>query len=305
MGLADRDYGRYDEDGGGRAGVGYGGGGGSSGGHWRWWTMTVWIIMASVVGTLYQMVAGGAQTLTAVDQTLTFIYLSDKATQGQVWRLITYPYFGFDILNTLFSLIMFYFSANLLEPIWGRARLLIVYTLMTAACALGATLFATLFFKSQAVLTGAWVPVLALFVTGAMRFPRAQVGLFFIPIYFDYRIFGYVVAACVAIAMLLGSQYAVPAAGVAMGIAFGALITRFPQLLGFADSLDGSFFKRLIKRWQARQQEIQARNEAKLQSEVDRILQKVRESGLQSLTEAEKRTLKRATELENQKPKRF
>ncbi|HEX7009444.1 MAG TPA: DUF6576 domain-containing protein, partial [Phycisphaeraceae bacterium] len=77
------------------------------------------------------------------------------------------------------------------------------------------------------------------------------------------------------------------------GALLGFILVKNPRWLDWADS-------RMLQRWRHQRQrsrwERQRRKELELEAQVDRILDKVREHGLPSLTRREKRILRNATE---------
>jgi len=78
------------------------------------------------------------------------------------------------------------------------------------------------------------------------------------------------------------------------GAALGFLLVRRPNWLNFAEGLGGSLAQRKLKKLQRNAERNRQRTRAD-EAQVNKVLDKVREHGLQSLTAREKRILQNAT----------
>lgn len=216
----------------------------------------------------------------------------------QLWRWVTYQFLHLDLLHLLFNMIGLFFFGPLMEQWWGSRRFLAFYLLCGVS---GGILYAVLsavpgLFPGggQRNLVGASGAIFGILVACAVLFPRQRVMLIFPPIPMTMRTMALVFLGISVLSLLAGARNAGGEAAHLGGAALGFVLARFPSLLAWAGSsrLSLSTVRESIRRRRRqRDRETAAREEA----EVDRILIKVREQGLHSLTRSEKRTLQRAT----------
>lgn len=197
----------------------------------------------------------------------------------QLWRWVSYQYIHADGGHVFFNMLSLYFFLPILEKRWGWMRTLVFYTLggITAG-------FCYLILVS---LTGYW----GTFLIGASGAVLSIIGAVAY-LYPDIRIFGIIPIRVMA--GLLGVLYLLTIVGDRNfssaahlgGLGFGFLA---PWLLGpvLAERLR---WYRSFMRERALQAEIAE------QKEVDRILAKVADQGMHSLSAKEKRILNRATQ---------
>jgi len=178
----------------------------------------------------------------------------------QFWRIFTYQFLHDRnwIWHIFMNMIGLYFLGPPLERHWGSRKFLPFYLLCGAAGGVFYVLLATVGFLPGEMMIGASGAILGLLSACAIMFPQFIIFVFVFPV--PIR----VAAVCFGFAYLLME----------------------PRL---------SKYKLKV---QAGSWEKKAEAERKLQIEVDRILAKVHNSGLHSLTSREKRTLKRATQEE-------
>jgi len=215
------------------------------------------------------------------------IWFAAMGTQPlQVWRLITFQFLhaASNPFHLLFNMIGLYFLGPILERTWGGRKFLTFYLLCGAV---GGFLFVAAsnldLLDRKMILVGASGGVLGLLVACAVLFPQITVILVLFPV--PIR----------AAAILLTAVY------------FLIVITSGPNAGGHLCHLGGmatglvwvmgrGHFAAL---WQKRRRGAYRRKmeqEEQIQYEVDRILAKVHEQGIQSLTRREKEILRRATE---------
>lgn len=197
----------------------------------------------------------------------------------QLWRWVSYQYLHADGGHVFFNMLSLYFFLPVLEQRWGWVRTLLFYTLggVAAGCC----------YLILVSLTGYW----GTFLIGASGAVLSIIGAVAY-LYPDIRIFGIIPIRVMA--GLLGVLYLLTVVGDRNfssaahlgGLGFGFLA---PWLLG-------PFLTRQISRYQdfVKARSVQA--EIEEQKEVDRILTKVAEHGMHSLSTREKRVLTRATE---------
>lgn len=220
-------------------------------------------------------------------------------THLELWRLITYQFIHSGLLHILFNMIGLYFFGPIMERWWGSRRFLAFYLLCGVSGAVVYTLLSWIpgllsFTSPQTVLVGASGSLFGILVGCALVAPDMQVMLLFPPVPMTMRTMALVFLGIAVLSVLVGSANAGGEAAHLGGAALGFLLTRHPELLDWASR--GGPLTRWRQRWRRWQQERQRRRLEAEEAEVDRILAKVRAHGLQSLTEREKRTLRRATE---------
>ncbi|MGB2866374.1 MAG: rhomboid family intramembrane serine protease [Sedimentisphaerales bacterium] len=218
------------------------------------------------------------------------VYPATVGMSLQLWRIITYQFlhdvngFGHIFINML---VLFFFGP-MLEKFWGSKKFLIFYLICGATGGVVYPVLAHAGWLSKAPLVGASGSIFGMLAAGAILFPNLRVyvwGIFPIKLVVLALIF----AGISIITLLRPNQFA-NAGGQAAhlgGMAAGAAYV-------FSQSWRDKFkFKLQSGHW-----EKQMAAQRNLQAEVDRILHKVNESGIQSLTSKEKKTLKEATKAE-------
>jgi membrane associated rhomboid family serine protease len=214
---------------------------------------------------------------------------------GQVWRLVTYQYLHSmeGPFHLLFNMLGLYFFGPPLEARWGPRRLFAFYTACGVA---GAILFVALVVVGvvgDARMIGASGCVLGLLAGCAVLMPQMTIILLFFPVPIRMAaallVFVYLLNILTALANPIRGAGA-DAAHLG-GMLFGALWCWRGLRLGSSPGWIRNFQQRRERStWQREMQRQQA-----LQAEVDRILAKVHDQGIQSLTRREKRALAEAT----------
>jgi membrane associated rhomboid family serine protease len=211
----------------------------------------------------------------------------------QIWRLITYQFLHGPILHILFNMIVLYFLGSTLERHWGGKKFLVFYL----CCGMMGGLVYPLLLALGIIhphpeygvlpLVGASGAILGVLAACAILFPNIMVLFYFFPL--PIRVVA-LILTLLAIAGIISGDNAGGEAAHLAGMALGA-----------AYVLSGPWRDRykLKVRSGAWQRKMTAQRN--LQSEVDRILQKVHDSGLHNLTSREKKMLKKATEAEQQR----
>ncbi len=206
---------------------------------------------------------------------------------AQVWRWVTYQFLHATPGHLLFNMFVLWQFGPLIERQFGSRRFLVFYLCAGAVGGLLYTLVALAGILPIGFMVGASGAILGLLGAGAVLYPNLRVLLMMI-VPMSLRL---LVIICVGASVLMilrghnaGGELA-HLAGLAVGVGYTLLRPR----------LDGALYRRGQGRWQRKQAKAQA-----LRREVDRILAKVHESGLQSLTRKERRMLKEATRLEQE-----
>lgn len=205
----------------------------------------------------------------------------------QLWRLITYQFLHASFWHILFNMIGLYYFGPILERQWGARRFLPFYLGCGTAGALFYILLVTVGLLPPGEMVGASGAILGLLAACAILFPNMALFIYFIPIPIPIRVAAFIFALLYFVAIITGGSNAGGDAAHLAGMATGAL---YVILQPFR-----SRFKLKLRaiRWEKKMAEHQ-----RLQAEVDRILEKVHASGIHSLTSKEKRTLKKATKIE-------
>jgi len=202
----------------------------------------------------------------------------------QPWRLITYQFLHGGTFHILFNMLGLFFLGSVLERHWGGKKFLVFYLSCGAVGGAFYTLLVAVnFFPTPLPMVGASGAILGMLAACAILFPHFVVFLFFFPV--PIR-FAALILTFFYVANLLskGANAGGDAAHLA-GMAAGAVYV-----------LSGSWRTKLKLKMQASQWQKNLGSQRDLQVELDRILQKVHESGIHSLTSKERTILKRATE---------
>jgi membrane associated rhomboid family serine protease len=189
-------------------------------------------------------------------------------------------------------MLVLYFLGPTLERHWASKRFLIFYLACGAAGGLFYTLLVAVNFLDPLPMIGASGAILGVLAACAILFP--QFNLFIVPFFFPIpiRVAAMAFVAIYILAVITRSENAGGHAAHLAGMAAGAIYVFFPAWR--------TKFKLKIRtgRWEKK-----ISQQRKLQAELDRILQKVHESGIHSLTSKEKKTLKKATQAERTRSK--
>lgn len=210
----------------------------------------------------------------------------------QVWRLITYQFLHRGLGHIFFNMVGLFFFGSALERHWGTKKFLIFYLACGAAGGLFYILLVVTGFLPVGSLVGASGSVLGVLTACAILFPKITVFLLPFPFPVPIRVVAVGLICLASITILYKGKNAGGEAAHLAGIAAGALYV-----------LSDSWRTVLKLRFKSSRWEKHVESERKLRLEVDRILKKVHDSGLHSLTASEKHTLKKATRLEQSRLK--
>jgi len=211
-------------------------------------------------------------------------------TTLQFWRLVTYQFLHSttEFSHIFWNMVWLYFIGTILEPFWGSRKFLIFYLICGAAGGLLYPLLVLVGWLKEGYLVGASGAILGVLTATAILFPSSRfylMGIFPIRV----RIIA-IIFLVFAILTLLNPYRSSNAGGEAAhlgGMVAGAVYV-------FSQSWREKF--KLKLRSGAWQKKMTAQRN--LQVEVDRILEKVHNSGIHSLTSKEKKILKQATKAE-------
>lgn len=253
-------------------------------------TAVMWLIIANVVGLLLDTIS---QHAAPGLWGRTFGLSWDGLSHGYLWQPITYMFTHAGVMHLVFNMFGLYIFGMEFERTFGRDRFLTFY----AICGLmGGLAYLVLSAVSSnpayraMPLVGASGAVYGLLIAAIIFFPHIQVIVIIFPM--PIRVFGLLLLGFLFFSLITPGQIqnlggeVCHMAGAATGVATLYFWRMLPRLrLGIRERRHGA------GAWQRR---IEA--EAAEQEEVDRILAKVSETGLQSLTRHERRTLEVATQ---------
>lgn len=239
------------------------------------------ILIACLAVFVLQAIAGDFRGSEGLSEWLGLTFRGGRAFY-QPWRFITYQYVHGSAFHIFFNLIGIYFLVPPIERIWGGRNTFLFYT---AGGVAGGVLYGVmnLFLQNLHLLVGASGSIFACLGALALLIPDMQIMLFFI-IPISIRL----------LAVLLGLLWflvVISSGDPSAAAHLGGLV------FGFAGPYWGKdFFSNLGTRMRDRRQQRQNVAEQDERETIDRILQKVHDRGMNSLSRSEKRALARATE---------
>lgn len=208
-----------------------------------------------------------------------FLFARPSVLSGHVWRLFTYAFVNLPSLFFAIDMAMLYWLVMGLESAIGRRRSFTLYASLVLLQSLFYLLLPYGFPGLGSVIFG-------LFIAYATVYPDAQI-FFGIPI-------KYLAYAALGIYALQDLTY-----HAWTGLAFLALNSGFAyagmRLLGFQGGFD--WWDRWSAAWERRREEPRKED---VQESIDPILDKIAACGINSLTEAERKTLEQARSRLNQ-----
>lgn len=225
-------------------------------------------------------------------------FTSGGVLTGHIWRLVTYQYLHDtgSPWHLFFNMLGLYFLGTRLEQRWGPKTFFWFYTACGVVGALLFTLLVGITFLPEGRMIGASGSVLGLLGGCAVLMPDFVIILLFFPV--PIR-FATVLFVGIYVLSLL-SAFASGARGAGGDAAhLGGLVFGVAWCLWGWDWLAGIRQKQQHGAWERK-----LRREKELNEEVDRILAKVHESGIQSLTRREKHILSEATEAQQRRENR-
>lgn len=228
----------------------------------------------------------------------------EAVMHGQVWRLFTATYFHLNLVHILFNMLGLYFLGPALERVWGRRQFFLVYTLGGVAGNIVFTAAATVGWLDPITTgLGASGSVLALLGAASVLFPDAEIYVYFLlpvrirtfaiayGVWFVYNIIhkgsNYGGDLCHLGGILLGYWWA-ESGGVSISGKHrttsdpGSVAAKLKSLV--RPGLTG-----------AANRPFEATQEHADKETIDRILAKISESGIDSLSPEEKAALAEAT----------
>ena len=256
------------------------------------WTRTVkWLMGINLAVFVLQLLLGSEGTfrlwaLFGMNPRAVFTF------PPRVWQLVTYMFLHGGVGHLVGNMLGLFFFAGDVERELGRKRFLSFYFACGVA---GALLSSVLDFG--ALLIGASAGVLGILVAFAIFYPDAVVYLWLlilIPMRVKYLAIGY---AVMTVLLAMGGE----SQGVAHWGHVGGMVYAFAYLwvlprLGWRLPVPRlGFIARWVEQRRAGTQLRRAREQARVQEELDRILGKVHQEGLGSLSDSERSFLQKVS----------
>jgi membrane associated rhomboid family serine protease len=221
-------------------------------------------------------------------ETLFAVYPTSVLRALQLWRLVTYQFLHWDTLHVFVNMLCLYFMGPALERHWGSRRFLVFYLLCGAVGGLFYLLLVAVKFLEAGPMAGASGAILGMLAACAILFPHFVVFVIVFPV--PIRIAAIAFTFFYVLNILTHAENAGGDAAHLAGMAAGAAYV-FSQ--PWQEKLGLRLRSSALRRKEQSQQQ--------LQIELDRILEKVHDQGLHSLSLKEKRTLRKATKAEQKR----
>jgi len=216
-------------------------------------------------------------------------------TTMQIWRYITYQFLHGGLGHIFVNMIILYFFGTMLENYWGSRKFLIFYLICGTTGGIFYPVLAHIGWLSLAHLIGASGSILGMLAAAAILFPRMVVYVFGV---FPLKMY------ILAIILLAWSLLTILRPDLPQNENAGGEAAHLGGMCAGAIYVLSERWRQQLKMkvhkniWQSRMTDQRI-----LQMEVDRILKKVHDKGMHSLTYKEKKILKQATKAEQMRKK--
>jgi len=227
----------------------------------------------------------------------------------EVWRLVGFQFLHANLSHLFMNMLGLFFFGPIVESRLGRKKYVafylicgiagaLMYLLLNGLGQMGVGLPGVLINDPYTPLIGASAGVFGVLMASAYLAPRSTVLLFFIiPAPLKAVVYGFVALA--AFNLLAGGNNAGGDAAHLGGAIAGAFFVRKPELLRDFLDFSGKGAASRRGRSRAKREKRPRGGRGPSEAEVDRILSKVATEGLASLTEKERKILKKASEAKN------
>lgn len=213
------------------------------------------------------------------------IFSSSEVFHGEIWRLFTYAFVQAPTLWFPVEMLMLYWFGKDVERFVGRKAFFSLYITLILIPSIFLTILGK--FWGPHILIGSGHVHFSIFIAFATIYPHAVLFLQILAKHAAYILLAINTLICLAyhgwsslIAMGLGS-----------GVAYFGM-----RVVGVQGGLDWWNTWRTQAQWKKmeRKRQVQIVQETELNESIDPILEKISQKGMNSLTDAEKRTLERA-----------
>ncbi len=209
-------------------------------------------------------------------------------TSLQIWRLLTYQFLHGGVGHILVNMLFLYFFGPMLERFWGSRKFLVFYLICGTIGGVFYPILVHAGWLDEGYLVGASGSILGMLAAAALLFPNMIVYVFGV-IPMKMALLAAIMAVISIMTLLAPAQY--PNAG-------GEAAHLGGMVAGAVYVLSENWRRKMkLKMGQGAWQKKMS-TQQDLQAEVDRILEKVHQKGIHSLTFKEKRILKQATKAE-------
>jgi membrane associated rhomboid family serine protease len=243
-----------------------------------------WLLIANIVIFLLEAISGemdkGLDNLFVVWGA---VWPESLAEILQVWRLFTYQFLHSGLLHLIFNMLALFFVGPRLERFWGTRKFVPFYLLCGATGGLIYTVIAGIGVLPAMPLVGASGGILGVLAACAILFPGDVIIFIIIPM--PIRVAALILTVIFIFLSFSGLNRGGNIAHLGGMAAAAAYIWLGPKISG---KRRGAWDKRMEQ-------------QRRLQLEIDRVLDKVHEQGLASLSRSEKKMLQEATRLEQER----
>jgi membrane associated rhomboid family serine protease len=280
MGIADREYHREDHRGG--------------GGFFSQLTPVVkWLLIANVGIYFLDLFLGHPM------RNFGAFAIQSAVFEGRIWEFVTFQFLHGSVGHVLFNCVGIFFFGPWMERWWGAKKFTIYYLL----CGVGGAVFFTLLVMLgllpgddlRTPLVGASAGIYGILIGVAVIAPDLRVALFFPPVELSMRqlAIALLVISAGSIVLKFGGNEG-GEAGHLGGAILGFILMRFPGLLGGEPGVE--IVRPKVSR-PPQTPKLRPRTEVEKSQDtaVDAILDKISSHGFQSLTQAEKDFLHKAS----------
>jgi membrane associated rhomboid family serine protease len=221
----------------------------------------------------------------------------------QIWRFFTFQFLHANLGHLFFNMLALFFFGRFVEGELGRRPFLAFYLICGTTGSVAYALLNLVGFLPSGQLVGASAGVLGVVVACAVVAPNMTVLLMFVfPM--QIRVLAILAVGLAALVLITGGENAGGEAAHLGGALVGFLLIRNRGWLAWADASPRA--RRPARPpWRLPNLTRLLPDRSVSDEELDRLLDKVREQGLDSLTSREKSTLKRASKERRDRQRRL
>lgn len=257
--------------------------------------MIVWLLMINVLVFITDEILTNSARGDFLSPNKWGSYSLEKSWQA--WRFVTYQFLHGGAMHLIGNMIFLWIFGQFMERFWGSKRFLAFYLITGIG---GAVMFGLVSLIPEIAHTAPFIPlvgasgsIFGLMVGAWMKYPKEELRFILMPFGITIQLLCGLYVFFNVLQVVAGSTGAGSATAHLGGALVGFLLIKKPGLLNWADRISPQAIKDGYTkgRFEKKLKQQQASRE-----EVDRILAKVSDKGLQSLTSREKKILKQDTE---------
>lgn len=260
-------------------------------------SMVLWLLGINVIVWLLDQIFSGSERGYMLSPFYWLNYNVPQTFEGfQLWRPLTYQFVHSlsDFIHIFFNMMILLFLGPMAEQWWGSKRFLAFYLLCGVSGAFVMTLLSfTGLFPENLPLIGASGSIYGIIIGIAVIYPNQMIRMLWLPFEFRMKTFCFILIGIAILKIGFGSMNAGGEAAHLGGAALGFFLVKNPRLLNWADRLSPQAIQDGYTRGRY---EKKLKKEQASREEVDRILAKVSDKGLQSLSSREKKILQQDTD---------